>query len=303
MDTASLLASVTGRSLPDAATLFARAGVPVFPCVPGEKRPLIRHGFHEATSDARQVAASWRRWPAANIGIPTGGVSGLEVVDVDVKASGSGFAGFNRAHREGLVAGWEVLVRTPSGGMHAYYPAHRDRHQPSWQAAGAHVDFRGNGGYIIAPPSVVQVTTELRASYVLITGSNSPGSPVNAPALREFLDPRPNPALLRNWGRLTASVAADPERLAAWITARGEGERNRGLFWASCRLSEAGMSLPEMHDALAPAAEHAGLSPREITATIRSAYRATHTTSATSGGSGRDEIPRRMARSSSQVLS
>ncbi|MBR7503474.1 primase C-terminal domain-containing protein, partial [Mycobacterium tuberculosis] len=68
----------------------------------------------------------------------------------------------------------------------------------------------------------------------------------------------------------------DAKRLADWVGMRAEGERNRGLFWASCRLAEAGLSLPEMVDALAPAGERVGLPPREVVTTIRSAYRATH---------------------------
>lgn len=96
MDAAGLFTSVEGQSLTGAARVFATAGVPVFPCVPGEKRPLTEHGFHDATADVRQVAAWWRRWPGANIGVPTGAASGLEVVDVDVKTAGSGSPGSTR---------------------------------------------------------------------------------------------------------------------------------------------------------------------------------------------------------------
>ena len=46
--------------------------------------------------------------------------------------------------------GGRALVRTPTGGMHAYYPATPDVTQPCWQAARAGVDFRGDGGYVIA---------------------------------------------------------------------------------------------------------------------------------------------------------
>ncbi|HWV57440.1 MAG TPA: bifunctional DNA primase/polymerase, partial [Longimicrobiales bacterium] len=97
MGAAELFAAVAGLSLPEAAARFAAAGVPVFPCVPGGKRPLVEHGFHDATADARLVAGWWRRWPGANIGVPTGAASGVEVVDVDRKATGSGFAAFDRA--------------------------------------------------------------------------------------------------------------------------------------------------------------------------------------------------------------
>lgn len=299
-DPAGLFASVAGLSLPQAAARFIAFGVPVFPCLPSGKRPLVRHGFHEATTDPAQVGGWWRRWPTANVGIPTGAASGVVVVDVDRKASGSGFAGFERARRAGLADGWVALVRTPSGGMHAYYPANPGRPQPSWQAAAAHVDFRGDGGYVIVPPSMVQGTDDARAAYALIGRGHARPSPVDAVALRDLLDPRPEPSPVSGV-RVERSDAA---RLAAWVAARGEGERNRGLFWAACRLAEAGLSPDETHTALAPAAEHAGLPPREVTVTIRSAYRAAGTTGGTTSAAsgGRDETPRRVARFDRQVL-
>ena len=67
-------------------------------------------------------------------------------------------------------------------------------------------------------------------------------------------------------------------RLAAWVAARGEGERNRGLFWAACRLAENGLPPSDAFDVLTAAAGHAGLAEREIVATVRSAYRTVHPT-------------------------
>lgn len=280
MGAVDLFTEVGGMPLPEAAARFAAAGVPVFPCVPGEKRPLVPRGFHDATADPVQVAGWWSRWPFANIGIPTGAVSGVEVVDVDVHANGTGFPAFREAHRHGHAAGWAALVRTPSGGLHAYYPADPGRVQSSWQAARAHVDFRGDGGYIIAPPSTVLRPGGVRAPYRLIITANEPPAPVDAARLRDFLDPRTPIPLDR--ARASASRferrGSDAKVLAGWVAGRGEGDRNRGLFWAACRLAEAGTSPDATLDALGPAAEHAGLGSREIMATIRSAYRTTHPT-------------------------
>jgi hypothetical protein len=55
----------------------------------------------------------------------------------------------------------------------------------------------------------------------------------------------------------------------------GEGERNRGLFWAACRLAENGVSPADALDALGRCGTAAGLGDREIATTVRSAYRAT----------------------------
>jgi hypothetical protein len=301
MSTADLLAAVAGLSLPEAAMRFALAGVPVFPCVPGGKRPLVEHGFHDASTDAGRVTGWWRRWKGANIGVPTGHPSGMEVVDVDQKAAGSGFTAFDHARRVGLIPGWLALVRTPSGGMHAYFPADPYRPQPSWQAARVHVDFRGAGGYIVVPPSAVKLPDTRRGRYELIGRARPHIAAVDAAALRDFLDPRPELAPRRT----RVITAEDAERLARWVAALGEGERNRGLFWAACRLAEAGVPPSVAADALRPAAEHAGLPPHEVRATIRSAYHASAATPVrlSTGAPRQRETPQRAARVGGRVLS
>ncbi|HIZ36701.1 MAG TPA: bifunctional DNA primase/polymerase [Candidatus Ruania gallistercoris] len=258
-----------------AARELASAGVPVFPCTPWGKRPATEHGFHDATTNLDQVEAWWRQSPGANIGVPTGAASGAVVVDVDVHGQVDGRTGFDRAARAGLVDGWELLVRTPTGGMHAYYPATPGTEQRSWQAARAGIDFRGDGGYIIVPPSArsIEGTT---VGYQVEEVNTGPASTLDAQRLRDFLDPRPTP-------RATAAGldrGVDVSRLAAWVAARGEGERNRGLFWAACRLAENGLPASHTLDVLTAAAGHAGLAEREITATVRSAYRTVHPTPA-----------------------
>ncbi|MFF2267412.1 bifunctional DNA primase/polymerase [Cellulosimicrobium cellulans] len=303
---ASVLASVAALTLPQAAVRFAAVEVPVFPCVPGAKHPLLKAdagdprarpgGFHAATTDARLVAAWWRRWPEANIGIPTGSTSGVEVVDVDCKPGGDGFASFERARRAGLVPGWLAVVRSASGGAHFYFPAALERPQRSWQAAKARVDFRGEGGYIIAPPSVVAGS----GFYELIAGAQGQRGRVDGVALRDFLDPhRPQPTVPRARSPIGA---ADAARLSTWVGMRAVGERNCGLFWASCRLAEAGLSLPEMMDSLAPAGERAGLPPREVVATVRSAYRVVHVRRGSSDAGQRD-ASRRVSGLAGHVLS
>ncbi|MEV8265820.1 bifunctional DNA primase/polymerase [Microbacterium sp. NPDC077057] len=270
MDIGTVLRAVAALPLPDAARTLAEAGVPVFPCRLRGKEPRTEHGFHDASAKPRQVAAWWRRWPTANIGVPTGAASGFEVVDVDVHPAGTGYAAFGRAQRAGLIDGWAALVRSPSGGLHAYYPAIPGDPHRSWQAPAAHVDFRGDGGYIVVPPSMV-VGHNGEHSYTVIATASSDALPVDAPALRELLDPRPAPA--PRAGPRDRVGDLDPERLARWVAARGEGERNRALFWAACRAAEAGVSSADAHAVLGSAAERAGLPVPEITTTIRSAYR------------------------------
>lgn len=289
MDAARLLASVSGLPLPEAAGRFAQAGVAVFPCVPGDKRPLTSHGFRDASADPHRVARWWSRWPGANIGLPTGTASGMDVVDVDVHGEVSGFVGFERARRAGLVDGWAALARTPSGGVHAYYPADPARPQASWQAAAACVDFRGTGGYVVALPSVIAFD-DSRIAYELIARRMRAPTPVDAVALREFLDPRPAAPASPS---PSVDAGVDVARLADWVASRGEGERNRGLFWAACRLAETGVGPEATRAAIGPAAERAGLPGAEVAATIRSAYR---TTTAAPPPRGHGEVPQRAPR-------
>lgn len=288
---AALIRVDRSPSLALAARSLAAAGVPVFPCVVEGKRPLTRRGFLDASSDPEQVAAWWSRTPNANIGIPTGAPSGVVVVDVDVHGPHDGRAAYKRATDAGLVDGAGLLVRTPTGGTHMYFPATPGREQRSWQAANAGIDFRGDGGYIIAPPSRRIVDGDVRRYEVADIAAHSVGT-VDATRLRDFLDPRPVAPPRARGG----SMDVDSERLAAWVAGRGEGERNRGLFWAACRLAESGAPPDVTLDALGPAAEHAGLRPREIMATIRSAYRTTHPTTRTSVEPVADE--RRVVRGS-----
>ncbi|MCI1978264.1 MAG: bifunctional DNA primase/polymerase [Bifidobacteriaceae bacterium] len=253
-----------------AARQLAGAGVPVFACVPGGKRPLLgSRGFLDATTDRAQIGAWWRRVPDANLAIPTGRVSGVVVVDIDVHGV-NGFDAFHTARAVGLLPRPSVVVRTPSGGMHLYYPARQSIEQRSWQAARAGIDFRGDGGYIITPPSRVRVDGVLRA-YEAVELHADATTPVDAARLRNFLDPKPlerTRTLRPVWSR-----GGGVERIAAWVGTLVEGERNRGLFWAACRLAEQGLAPANALDVLRSPAEALGLSEREVVTTVRSAYR------------------------------
>ena len=265
------VAAAGGLSLSDAAVAYARAGMAVFPCVPGEKRPLTEHGLTDATADPARIASWWRRWPQANIGLPTGRSGGFDVLDIDVHPGGSGFPALRRARHAGLVDGWAVLIRSPSGGVHLYFPVEPEREQRSWALPSAHVDFRGAGGYVIAPPSHITDGHGRGRGYRLIATHRDP-QPVEAGKLRRLLDPpRPRP-------RVRPAMARDGqsgERLGAWLAAQPEGNRNRALFWAACRQAEAGVPQDEARNVLGSAAERTGLGEREIDATLASAYRTT----------------------------
>lgn len=257
-------------NLSAAADQLADRDIPVFPCAPGGKRPLTKHGFQDASTDPAIIGSWWTRWPDANIGIPTGAASGVDVVDVDVHPTGSGFPAFEAARRAGFVKNWSWLVRTPSGGTHAYFVRDTAREQRSWQVPRKHIDFRGDGGYIIVPPSRVIREDGVSRPYrqIAMAVHHLPG-PVDASGLRGFLDP-PRPA---SPPTDMPAVGSRPDKLAAWVAARPEGGRNGGLFWAACRMAEEGQDFNAALSLLGEAAGTAGLPEREALTTIRSAYR------------------------------
>ncbi|GAA1519114.1 bifunctional DNA primase/polymerase [Nocardioides humi] len=255
------------RPLSVTAREFAAAGVPIFPCVPAGKRPMTEHGFKDATTDLDQVAAWWRDYPIANIGVPTGSVSGLVVIDVDVHGV-DGHHAYARAARAGLIPEPLAVVRTPTGGRHVYFPAAPDRAERSWQAGKVGVDCRADGGYIIAPPSVLRLDGG-RVPYRIEQIATSAVQPVDASRVRDFLDPRPPPRP-RQGGPIRQ---ADAMRLASWLAEQAT-DRNLKLFWAACRLAEGGVPVADALDALV-AARKPDFREREIARTVYSAYRST----------------------------
>lgn len=132
-----------------AALEYARRGWPVFPCRPGGKEPLIRDWPHEASTDPRRITAWWNRWPDANIGVVTGERSGVLALDVDHPPA---LAELEAARGE-LPA--TRTHATGSGGMHYLfsYPDTGERFGNSSGDLPEGLDVRGEGGYIVAPPS------------------------------------------------------------------------------------------------------------------------------------------------------
>lgn len=258
--------------LPTAALKLASAHIPVFPCIPGGKQPLTAHGFHSATTDYRQIQRWWSRTPDANIGIPTGAASGLVVVDVDVHRTGDGFRNFARVTEMGLTGRWAWLVRTPSGGMHAYFAATPDTEQRCWSIPSRHIDFRGDGGYIVAPPSAVNISDRTSRPYSVLSFGDNAGAVDSVGLNRTLAPPRPQPSPNGPPAGMPAA-GSSPDRLAAWVAGRPEGTRNGGLFWAACRMAEAGHDFPRTAQLLGEAAASAGLPDTEAFRTIKSAFR------------------------------
>lgn len=114
------------------------------------KHPRTPRGLHQATTDTDQVRAWWDRWPHANIGIATGTDSGLLVLDVDLPEGPDSLARLEHEHGR-LPATCEQ--RTGSGGRQLLF-AHPDRPVGNRAGVVAGIDVRGEGGYVVVPPSV-----------------------------------------------------------------------------------------------------------------------------------------------------
>ncbi len=235
----------------------------MFPCRPGRKEPDTPHSFKDATTDPERINAWWTTMPGRNVAIATG-APGPDVLDVDVRPGGSGYQALHRLSRAGLLDIPVAAVATPSGGMHLYYLG---TGQASGRLPACHLDFKATGGYVLAPPSAVGGKPYRPIRHQPGRTDTTAGRPLDWAAAAAFLQPpQPSPQTARPPGR------ADAERLAAWVARLREGNRNAGLFWAACRAAEAGS--PDALNALAEAAQTAGLPAQEITRTIASARRA-----------------------------
>jgi hypothetical protein len=121
---------------------------PVFPCN-SKKQPVCAGGFKAATQDPEILTKLFTNPNAALIGMPTGSISGISVVDIDVRDGKAGEQWMNNNKAE---LGLTKIVQTQSGGWHYYY-----RHVVGiTNTAGIAqcVDIRGEGGYVIVPPSI-----------------------------------------------------------------------------------------------------------------------------------------------------
>jgi hypothetical protein len=256
-----------------AARTLAGMGYAVFPCG-RNKRPAIPkaaggNGYKDGTTDWGAIQAMWARWPGELVGVATGEMSGIAVVDVDTK---------HDTAREWWIANRARLLParvhcTQSGGRHVIY-----RHRPGLTCSASKiargVDVRADGGYVIWWPAAglpVLQDSGIRPWPEWLMQLLEP-VPVPAPAVsiaRAVRDGDLRPMLHRAGGVLRTLVNAH------------EGERNRILFWAACRVRDmyqtnvldhaASMQMIEL---LRAAADRAGLPQRETERTIVSAFRA-----------------------------
>ncbi len=131
-----------------AALDYAQQGIAGFPLRPRDKRPLTGHGFKDATTDPGQITAWWTATPDANIGVPTGHT--FDVVDIDGTEGLAALYNGDPAAVDSLTI-LGVAMTSRDGGRHLYVPSTGRGNGTQWWPG---VDYRGLGGYVVAPPSI-----------------------------------------------------------------------------------------------------------------------------------------------------
>lgn len=253
-------------SLGHAALTYAKAGWPVFPLQPGTKDPFKgSHGFKDATTELARIVQWWSTWPSANIGTPTGVL--YDVLDIDARATGHGFDRADRLAAAGLLRGAVARSLTRNGGEQWYYPA---ADQQSRSIKGQFIDIKANGGYVVAPPSVVPADEGVDGpgQYSWLEfHTTSQGLPLDGAAIKMFLDP---PKHSDNIDRTPLRRTGNIGPLQDWLSGQVEGNRNNALYWAAGRALDEGLDPAHLADV---ATMRLRLSPREVSSTIASARR------------------------------
>jgi hypothetical protein len=235
---------------------------------------LVPHGVRDATCNRARVLAWWTRHPQANIGLATG--HAFDVLDVDGPAGAHAIQTLAAEH--GLVSSGP-LVRTGGGGWHFYLaPTGLGNVRP---AGLEHVDWRGRGGYVVAPPS----RHRSGHSYQWATGRDLDTPPGTVPAvLLERLQYRQvqQPACSAERSAVGDGPGSRYARAAlaeelARVAAAPKGQRNRQL-WESTRnlynlVASGALHQREVHQGLLDAAARCGLlaeEPRQTRRTLAS---------------------------------
>jgi hypothetical protein len=135
--------------LRSALTLASR-GMAVFPCVPRDKRPATARGCLDATIDLDVIRQWWHHEPHYNVAIATGSVSKVFAVDIDGLDAESELRKLEAEHGA-LPATVEVIT---ARGRHIYLQMPDSPLRNSAGKIGPGIDVRGDGGYVLAPPSI-----------------------------------------------------------------------------------------------------------------------------------------------------
>jgi ribosomal protein L12E/L44/L45/RPP1/RPP2 len=145
------------------AIYYASRGWEIFPAPPGKKKSFKSAKHSDGrnwgkTTNADEIKRDWAQWPQANIGIATGKDSGIFVVEADT-ADGhgvDGIAALAKLEAEHGKLPETMAAESPSGSIHRYfkYPKDVEKIKTVASEIAPGIDTRGDGGMVIAPPSM-----------------------------------------------------------------------------------------------------------------------------------------------------
>ena len=185
---------------------YAQHGWYVFPCRPRDKHPATVNGFKDATLDPARIERFWADHPEQNVAIRTGAESGIVVLDVDGEEGMDSLRALERKYEE-LPATASIL--TPREGQHFYF-RHPGGHIANTSGVpGPGLDIRGDGGYVLAPPSVGPAGR----SYVV--DDEHPIAPMPGwlvDGLRRYQDRKRGPIEARDWAAYVTEGASQGQR-------------------------------------------------------------------------------------------
>ena len=247
-------------SMQAAALGYARNGIPVFPlhnpvdgacscgknpgAVPDEevcrsvgKHPRTATGFKDATTDMVQIAVWWDKWPDANIGIPTGAVTKLLLVDLDPR-NGGPTTSLELAEKVGPIPDTGEVI-TGSGGRHLAFRYGGGRVR---KALTKGVDLKGDGGYFVATPS--RHASGRRYSFDEAKGGKD-----------AFFNPTPAPQWLLDFIAAENAPTVDGQNLACTTKTPvgekvGPGDRHEHLVSLAGTMRKRGMPRKAIEAAL-----------------------------------------------------
>ncbi|MGI8936894.1 MAG: bifunctional DNA primase/polymerase [Iamia sp.] len=245
---------------------YAGLGWPVLPLRPRAKVPTTPHGLRDATTDPDVLRGWWERWPAAGIGLTTG--HAFDVLDID-----GGVDVWDRFEGAAPHDEWDVTgpIVLTARGIHIYVAATGRGNRAGLLPS---VDWRGRGGYVVAPPSV-----HPSGHVYSWDPTRRPGTtPGPVPAwLLDLIDgprtpPRPPAAHVAGEGTVYGRRALDAElgRLAPTDVGRRNDELVRAAFRLGQLVAGGELDARNVASALLTVADRIGLGETEAVATIRS---------------------------------
>jgi putative DNA primase/helicase len=230
----------------------------------------VKGGLHAATRDEPVIRRWWASWPSANVAIRTGAASGLVVIDIDPDHGGERSLAALLHERGPLPA--SRTIRTGSEGRHLYF-THPGELIPNdaGRRLGPGLDVRGDGGYVIAPPS--SHTSGGRYAVASHGGEIAPLPDWLLDLLRHREPERHNYVVTaREHGDAWASAAVAGELRK--LQGATPGIRNSTLNRVAFRLGQiigAGLlDQSEIEQSLVEAGVGIGLGERETALTVRS---------------------------------